>query len=109
MGSTGADEFTACEGFINALAAAPHLLRMIRSIRVSMVDKIVRQLRKVKFPNLQILVLHDEATRFPGRKASQYVGKIICRRLSWQQTTTSKAIKATEKLFRGSILACIGP
>ncbi|KAJ7096931.1 hypothetical protein C8R44DRAFT_989178 [Mycena epipterygia] len=52
------DEPAACTRFCAVLVASPHLVPLVRRLRVSLEEEVVKQLSAVKFPNLQVIVFH---------------------------------------------------
>ncbi|KAJ7114857.1 hypothetical protein C8R44DRAFT_740217 [Mycena epipterygia] len=57
------DESTKFSRLCFALDESPHLVALIRRLRVSLQEDVVKQLRNVKFPNLQEIVFHTAGGR----------------------------------------------
>ncbi|KAJ7830552.1 hypothetical protein B0H14DRAFT_3143484 [Mycena olivaceomarginata] len=52
------DEIPICRRFCSILMASPHLIPLVRRLRTSLEDNVVRELARVKFPNLRDVVFH---------------------------------------------------
>ncbi|KAJ7131289.1 hypothetical protein C8R44DRAFT_871801 [Mycena epipterygia] len=52
------DEPAACTRFCAVLTASPHIVPLVRRLRASLEEEVVKQLSAVKFPNLQVIVFH---------------------------------------------------
>ncbi|KAJ6577749.1 hypothetical protein B0H19DRAFT_1062332 [Mycena capillaripes] len=58
----GGDEAAACRRFISVLHASPHLVPLVRRLRVGLEEVVVVQLSQIIFPNLRDIILHRNIT-----------------------------------------------
>ncbi|KAJ6612913.1 hypothetical protein B0H10DRAFT_2050450 [Mycena sp. CBHHK59/15] len=71
------DEVRPCRRFCSIVKASPHLLPLVRRLRASLEDDVVKELSWVRFPNLQDVVLHRRTETLIKKKTLVAAGRII--------------------------------